>query len=142
MSTILENANMVFDSEEKMDSSNIEGEELIRFIDLNRKLQLLDTGTEVKEDLDVDDRPDFLDEEDSDEDDFIVTIGEIKTNLPFQKQHRTTGTVDLDANPALKDGTPIYDLDLATMEDKPWRKPGADITDYFNYGFNEGKEQK
>lgn len=23
------------------------------------------------------------------------------------------------------------------MEDKPWRKPGADITDYFNYGFNE-----
>ncbi|KAI7908271.1 Fip1 motif-domain-containing protein, partial [Cokeromyces recurvatus] len=22
-------------------------------------------------------------------------------------------------------------------EDKPWRKPGADITDYFNYGFNE-----
>lgn len=23
------------------------------------------------------------------------------------------------------------------MDDKPWRKPGADITDYFNYGFNE-----
>jgi pre-mRNA 3'-end-processing factor FIP1 len=23
------------------------------------------------------------------------------------------------------------------VEDKPWRKPGADITDYFNYGFNE-----
>merc|ERR1712013_325367 len=22
-------------------------------------------------------------------------------------------------------------------EDKPWRKPGADITDYFNYGFSE-----
>jgi hypothetical protein len=22
-------------------------------------------------------------------------------------------------------------------EDKPWRKPGADITDYFNYGFTE-----
>ncbi len=23
------------------------------------------------------------------------------------------------------------------MLDKPWRKPGADITDYFNYGFTE-----
>uniref|UniRef100_T1K0D5 Pre-mRNA polyadenylation factor Fip1 domain-containing protein n=1 Tax=Tetranychus urticae TaxID=32264 RepID=T1K0D5_TETUR len=34
-------------------------------------------------------------------------------------------------------GTPIYDLNLDTITDKPWRKPGADITDYFNYGFNE-----
>ena len=23
------------------------------------------------------------------------------------------------------------------MDDRPWRKPGADITDYFNYGFTE-----
>jgi pre-mRNA 3'-end-processing factor FIP1 len=23
------------------------------------------------------------------------------------------------------------------MEDKPWRKPGADMSDWFNYGFNE-----
>lgn len=23
------------------------------------------------------------------------------------------------------------------LEEKPWRKPGADITDYFNYGFTE-----
>ncbi|KAI9596553.1 Fip1 motif-domain-containing protein, partial [Syncephalis fuscata] len=22
-------------------------------------------------------------------------------------------------------------------EDRPWRKPGADLTDYFNYGFDE-----
>lgn len=86
------------------------------------------------------DRPDFLDDEDeSDEDDFVVTIGEIRPSIPFHKQRTgTSGTIDLDANPTLKDGTPIYDLDLATMEDKPWRKPGADITDYFNYGFNEG----
>lgn len=31
----------------------------------------------------------------------------------------------------------IYDFDLDTMKDKPWLKPGADITDYFNYGFTE-----
>ncbi|KAJ1659773.1 cleavage polyadenylation factor subunit fip1 [Dispira simplex] len=35
------------------------------------------------------------------------------------------------------DGKDIYDYDLEGAEDKPWRKPGADITDYFNYGFNE-----
>lgn len=31
----------------------------------------------------------------------------------------------------------IYDFDLDTIKDKPWLKPGADITDYFNYGFTE-----
>jgi pre-mRNA 3'-end-processing factor FIP1 len=34
-------------------------------------------------------------------------------------------------------GQPITELDVDIFEDKPWRKPGADITDYFNYGFNE-----
>jgi pre-mRNA 3'-end-processing factor FIP1 len=35
------------------------------------------------------------------------------------------------------DGKDIFDVDLESIEDKPWRKPGADITDYFNFGFNE-----
>lgn len=35
------------------------------------------------------------------------------------------------------EGENLFDLELDGMEDKPWRKPGADITDYFNYGFNE-----
>ncbi|KAI9491060.1 Fip1 motif-domain-containing protein [Zychaea mexicana] len=34
-------------------------------------------------------------------------------------------------------GQPITEVDLDSFEDRPWRKPGADITDYFNYGFNE-----
>merc|ERR1719461_618559 len=29
------------------------------------------------------------------------------------------------------------ELDMENLEEKPWRKPGADITDYFNYGFTE-----
>jgi len=33
--------------------------------------------------------------------------------------------------------TTSLDLDIDMLEDKPWRKPGVDITDYFNYGFNE-----
>lgn len=38
-------------------------------------------------------------------------------------------------------GKPIMesdlDTDFGTESTKPWRKPGADITDYFNYGFDE-----
>ncbi|CAG8721604.1 5941_t:CDS:10, partial [Racocetra persica] len=52
-----------------------------------------------------------------------------------QASNRTPG-VDINAVGSL-DGTSIYDVDLDSVEDKPWRKPGADITDYFNYGFNE-----
>ena len=46
--------------------------------------------------------------------------------------------IDLEAPGVINDG-PTYDYDLEGVkdEDKPWRKPGADITDYFNYGFNE-----
>ncbi|KAI8622750.1 Fip1 motif-domain-containing protein [Chytriomyces sp. MP71] len=35
------------------------------------------------------------------------------------------------------DGKDLFDVDLDGLDDKPWRKPGADITDYFNFGFNE-----
>jgi hypothetical protein len=28
-------------------------------------------------------------------------------------------------------------VDAELGEERPWRRPGADITDYFNYGFNE-----
>lgn len=49
---------------------------------------------------------------------------------------KTTQKLDIDAT-ATVNGTPLFDLDLASLEDKPWRKPGADVTDYFNYGFTE-----
>lgn len=39
--------------------------------------------------------------------------------------------------PANLAGKMLYDHDLDAFEDKPWRKPGADLTDYFNYGFTE-----
>ncbi|KAI1705354.1 fip1 motif domain-containing protein [Ditylenchus destructor] len=84
----------------------------------------------------------FGDESDS-EKDFVVTIGEIKETVPYSKKQQGQsggqaggGKIELDGAPTIK-GTHIYDFDLATMEDKPWRKPGADITDYFNFGFNE-----
>lgn len=35
------------------------------------------------------------------------------------------------------DGKPLTQVDLNELKDKPWRIPGADILDYFNYGFDE-----
>ncbi|KAG6855858.1 hypothetical protein H0H87_009975 [Tephrocybe sp. NHM501043] len=35
------------------------------------------------------------------------------------------------------DGRSIIDVDLGAMVDKPWRRPGSDISDWFNYGFDE-----
>lgn len=40
-------------------------------------------------------------------------------------------------NPEIAADRNIYDFDLETMKDKPWLKPGANMTDYFNYGFTE-----
>lgn len=31
----------------------------------------------------------------------------------------------------------IFELDLDQLDQHPWRKPGADLSDYFNYGFTE-----
>ncbi|VDD86324.1 unnamed protein product [Enterobius vermicularis] len=79
------------------------------------------------------------DEEESDDEGFVVTIGQVKQNFSFSTAPKTAaggGKLDLDATPSIN-GQPIYDLDLASVEDRPWRKPGADINDYFNYGFCE-----
>lgn len=89
---------------------------------------------------------------------FQVTIGDIKAipsygygstpvNLNIKRvagfgaagvpsSAKTTKGLDIDSVGNVN-GVPLYDFNLDTMEDKPWRKPGADITDYFNYGFNE-----
>jgi pre-mRNA 3'-end-processing factor FIP1 len=46
--------------------------------------------------------------------------------------------VDLEAPGTIGDvATYEYDLQELKDDEKPWRKPGADITDYFNYGFTE-----
>ncbi|KAA0199968.1 Pre-mRNA 3'-end-processing factor FIP1 [Fasciolopsis buskii] len=46
--------------------------------------------------------------------------------------------VELD-DPGDIHGVPTIEFSLTTLgeEDKPWKRPGADITDYFNYGFTE-----
>ncbi len=116
--------------------------------DLNQDLD--DNNDEEEED----------DEDDDDDDDVQVTIGDIKAgptsfpygstpmNLNITKRGATFGSgqgnssvkpkpgLDIDAVGTIN-GISIYDVNLDSLEEKPWRKPGADITDYFNYGFNE-----
>lgn len=54
-----------------------------------------------------------------------------------QKEKKGKFTVEEFDHIGTINGQPATEVDLESMEDKPWRKPGADITDYFNYGFTE-----
>ncbi|KAH7915681.1 hypothetical protein BJ138DRAFT_1122388 [Hygrophoropsis aurantiaca] len=39
--------------------------------------------------------------------------------------------------PGVLDGRSILEMDMTAMAEKPWRRPGSDISDWFNYGFDE-----
>ncbi|OBZ78859.1 Pre-mRNA polyadenylation factor fip1 [Grifola frondosa] len=39
--------------------------------------------------------------------------------------------------PGTLDGRSILEVDLNALAEKPWRRPGSDISDWFNYGFDE-----
>eukprot|EP00127_Corallochytrium_limacisporum_P007294 Clim_evm35s246 gene=Clim_evmTU35s246 len=51
-------------------------------------------------------------------------------------QKGAAGLLDLNAPGDIR-GQSTYDVDPAEYEERPWRAPGADISDYFNYGFTE-----
>ncbi|CAG8151454.1 unnamed protein product [Penicillium salamii] len=52
-----------------------------------------------------------------------------------------SSTIDVNANPVHPTtGKPIMSTDMDAdlpSDDKPWRRPGTDVSDYFNYGFDE-----
>ncbi|KAL1960411.1 hypothetical protein VTO42DRAFT_7710 [Malbranchea cinnamomea] len=62
-----------------------------------------------------------------------------KPGSAYPAQH--TSTIDVHANPVHPaTGKPILSTDMDAdfaEDDKPWRRPGTDISDYFNYGFDE-----
>ena len=41
------------------------------------------------------------------------------------------------AVPGTLDGRSILEVDLNALAEKPWRRPGSDLSDWFNYGFDE-----
>ncbi|XP_046987991.1 pre-mRNA 3'-end-processing factor FIP1 isoform X2 [Schistocerca americana] len=96
------------------------------------------------------------DDEDEDSDDDVqVVIGDIKTSPTYTSLNikrgglltsavggeklKQPGKFSIEEFEAIGtiNGVPAHEFNLDSLEDKPWRKPGADITDYFNYGFNE-----
>ncbi|KAL0281044.1 UNVERIFIED_CONTAM: hypothetical protein PYX00_002159 [Menopon gallinae] len=93
------------------------------------------------------------DEDDSDEDNVHVIIGDINrsspsyTNINISKRGPTipapgvksTGKFSIEdfESVGVINGVPAHEFNVDVLEEKPWRIPGADITDYFNYGFNE-----
>ncbi|XP_023022419.1 factor interacting with poly(A) polymerase 1 isoform X2 [Leptinotarsa decemlineata] len=105
-------------------------------------------GDSEKEDLD-----------DDSDDDVNVVIGDIKptapsyTSLNIKRGGLLTSVGDKNKQAPQQqpgkfvveefeqigtiNGVPAMEFNVDSLEDKPWRKPGADITDYFNYGFNE-----
>ncbi|XP_056644427.1 pre-mRNA 3'-end-processing factor FIP1 isoform X2 [Diorhabda carinulata] len=100
-------------------------------------------------------------EDDDSDDDVNVVIGDIKTTAPsytplnikrgglltsvsdktkqIQQPQQQPGkfTVEEFEQIGTINGVLSSEFNLDSLEDKPWKKPGADITDYFNYGFNE-----
>nr|CAD7423830.1 unnamed protein product [Timema monikensis] len=95
------------------------------------------------------------DEDSDDDDDVCVIINDIKTSPTYTSLNIKRGGLLTAVGGADKlkqpgkfsieefeavgtiNGVAAHEYNLDNLEDKPWRKPGADITDYFNYGFNE-----
>ena len=121
----------------------------------NDESSIPEDGEIEKQAGDGSDKEDF--DEDSD-DDVNVVIGDIKTSPTYStlnikrggllttttvaektKQVQQPGKFGVEEfdQAGMINGVPAVDFNLDSLEDKPWRKPGADITDYFNYGFNE-----
>ncbi|KAK2726821.1 hypothetical protein QYM36_007607 [Artemia franciscana] len=96
----------------------------------------------------VEDVADGLSDLESDEDDVQVTI----KALPLAPSAYAPNFMKKGPGPSVEkgkfapedfegpmsiNGVPAVDFNLEDLEDKPWRKPGADITDFFNFGFTE-----
>ncbi|KAI1702972.1 calcineurin-like phosphoesterase domain-containing protein [Ditylenchus destructor] len=82
----------------------------------------------------------FFNESDS-ESEFVVTIDNVNYNSYINCANvegiEQNENFNLDT-PTLRNDEIVYDADLSAMGTyRPWMLPGADITDYFNFGFNE-----
>ncbi|CAG9839025.1 unnamed protein product [Diabrotica balteata] len=133
-------------------------------IDTDERERQNDETKDSMEDGEVQQNGDDSEKEDLDDDsddDVNVVIGDIKTTTPAsytalnikrggllsavgdknkqiqQQQQPGKFTVEEFDQIGSINGVLASEFNFDSLEDKPWKKPGADITDYFNYGFNE-----
>ena len=105
-------------------------------------------GSKEKEGGDENEDDDDDDDDDSSDDDVKINI-KVEANkykgAAYQRGIAAAAAaakpvkgVDVDAVGEIN-GVPIHDYDISLLkpDERPWHKPGADITDYFNYGFTE-----
>lgn len=62
--------------------------------------------------------------------------GQTPTTEGVTQGQPAQGTLDIDAEGTYND-QPISQVPITSYQDKPWRRPGIDLSDYFNYGFDE-----
>ncbi|TIB37962.1 hypothetical protein E3P86_01944 [Wallemia ichthyophaga] len=76
----------------------------------------------------------------SDANDFFLKRAQAMAEDPVDKPTTPSTAPQLDLDPSTLDAATVYDIDVDAVDvEKPWRQPGADITDWFNYGFDEYK---
>jgi len=141
------------EAEEEKTNGNVDQTEVVEGQSLEQIEPTEDKTDEVPEDANA------SGSEDSDDDGIRVTIDKDKieaAKTTYQSmQLKKNSVIDLGFTPshgkekkgkfAVEDfdnigtvnGQTAVEVDLENLEEKPWRKPGADITDYFNYGFTE-----
>lgn len=124
-------------------------------INADEKKQDDDTEKLVDEKSDANGNESEIDSDEED-DDINVVIGDITTGstynikqrailatggapgtAPEKKQAPGKFSIDEFECVGTISGVPAHEFSIDSLDEKPWRKPGADITDYFNYGFNE-----
>lgn len=126
-------------------------------MDASADTERINGSTEVNGSAsDKNDDDDDDDDDSDDEDDVVVTIGDIQPASSFnikqrsgnllapstsggQDKPKTLGKFSIEEFESVGtiSGQSAIEYNVEAIEDKPWRKPGADITDYFNYGFSE-----
>lgn len=58
-------------------------------------------------------------------------------NLPPAVAPPSAPKIDPTEPGVLSDGTSVFDIDMTNFAEKSWRRPGSDLSDWFNYGFDE-----
>lgn len=75
-----------------------------------------------------------------DANDFFLKRAQAMAEDPPKVLPSPSTAPSLDIDPATLDAAAVYDIDINAIDsEKPWRQPGADLTDWFNYGFDEYK---
>ena len=75
-----------------------------------------------------------------DANDFFIKRAKAMAEDPQETVVSLPTAPKFDIDPSTLDAATTYDIDINAIDgDKPWRQPGADMSDWFNYGFDEYK---